>query len=420
MYVRKRLEIGWRDLGSALVGALLRGTGLVRGDRTGERRALERTWSPAGQGFASLSVRTALDLYLTARAWPEGSEVLVTALNIPDMTEIIRRHGLVPVPVDFDMEELMPRRDDLERAHSSRCRGILVAQLFGARCPLDDVHDFAAEHDLDIIEDCAQAFTGLDYTGDPRAVISLFSFGPIKTATALGGALSTVRDPELRERMEEIRDGLPVQSSGAYLRRVIKYAGLKAVSYPWTFRGLLLAARLVGKDHDALLRSAVRGFAGADLLPAIRKQCSLPLLRLLRRRLAPEAGVAVQRRGARGAKLLELLPGDVFVPGRRRKRHSFWVFPVAVENPERTVATLRAAGFDAAHRATLDVVPPTDGTRPSGRAADELPRIIYLPCYPEMPAKQLARMANILGAREAETATRPAALGVRPRAGVTT
>ena len=200
MYVRKRLEIGWRDLAAALAG------GLMPGDRRRSRRCVERTWSPAGQGLAGLSVRTTFDLYLSARAWPAGSEILVSALNIPDMTAIIRHHGLVPIPVDFDIEEMMPRRGDLERMLSPRCRGILVAQLFGGRRPLDEVGDFAELHGLEIIEDCAQAFTGLDYTGDPRAVISLFSFGPIKTATALGGALATVRDSRLLRDMMERRD----------------------------------------------------------------------------------------------------------------------------------------------------------------------------------------------------------------------
>jgi len=31
-----------------------------------------------------------------------------------------------------------------------------------------------------IVEDCAEAFSGLDYLGDDRADISLFSFGGIK------------------------------------------------------------------------------------------------------------------------------------------------------------------------------------------------------------------------------------------------
>ena len=31
-----------------------------------------------------------------------------------------------------------------------------------------------------VIEDCAEAFSGLDYLGDPRADVSAFSFGGIK------------------------------------------------------------------------------------------------------------------------------------------------------------------------------------------------------------------------------------------------
>ena len=64
---------------------------------------------PAADGEdVFLSVRTALDLLLEAWALPRGSEVLMSAVTIPDMVAIVRHHGLVPVPVDLDMRRLAP------------------------------------------------------------------------------------------------------------------------------------------------------------------------------------------------------------------------------------------------------------------------------------------------------------------------
>jgi hypothetical protein len=40
-------------------------------------------------GFVSLSVRSTLDLYLQARQFPKGSEIIMTGINIGDMIMII-------------------------------------------------------------------------------------------------------------------------------------------------------------------------------------------------------------------------------------------------------------------------------------------------------------------------------------------
>ena len=58
--------------------------------------------SQATMGLNCLSARSAFDLLLTALKLPVGSEVLMTAANIPDMFEIVRRHDLVPVTLDLD------------------------------------------------------------------------------------------------------------------------------------------------------------------------------------------------------------------------------------------------------------------------------------------------------------------------------
>eukprot|EP00961_Rhodomonas_salina_P101196 1361985-Rhodomonas_salina.1 len=46
------------------------------------------------------------------------------------------------------------------------------------------VIEFAQAHNLLVIEDCAEAFDGLRYKGHPKSDVVLFSFGPIKFATA--------------------------------------------------------------------------------------------------------------------------------------------------------------------------------------------------------------------------------------------
>lgn len=49
---------------------------------------------------------TGFDLLLQTLKLPAGSEVLCSAVTIPDMIYLLRHHGLVPVPVDLDPQTL--------------------------------------------------------------------------------------------------------------------------------------------------------------------------------------------------------------------------------------------------------------------------------------------------------------------------
>src|SRR5690348_8807265 len=120
MWVRKRLDIRWSHLGSALRDCL------TCWDRHTLAEDLEDHWSAQENALASLSVRTGFDLWLEALQLPKGSEVLVSAITIRDMVRIIEAHGLVAVPVDLNPEDLSVDLESLERAIGPRTRAILV------------------------------------------------------------------------------------------------------------------------------------------------------------------------------------------------------------------------------------------------------------------------------------------------------
>lgn len=94
----------------------------------------------------TISVRTALDLYLQAKNFPRGSEVLLSAINIPDVVKIIRYHGLVPVPVDIESDTLEMKTDFLEESITERSCMILVAFLYGTWYDLSKIHEVAQKY----------------------------------------------------------------------------------------------------------------------------------------------------------------------------------------------------------------------------------------------------------------------------------
>jgi dTDP-4-amino-4,6-dideoxygalactose transaminase len=263
---------------------------------------------------------------------------------------------------------------------------------------MEPILALARQHGLMVIEDCAQAFDGRGYLGDPEADVSMFSFGPIKTATALGGAMLRVRDRGLLDRMRARQAGYAVQKQSTYLWRLLKYAAFKALSYPMVYGMLVRVWRTMGRDYDRLVNGSVRGFPGPDFFDRIRQQPSAPLLAVLDRRLRTYERGRLECRAAKGEHLARLFKDKVLCAGRAATPHNSWVFPIVVENPAEVIAALRRAGFDATQGHSMCVVQPPAG-RPQSMAptaAELLARIVYLPIYPEIPERSLDKMAEVV------------------------
>ena len=210
-------------------------------------------------------MRSGFDLLL--QALPADGEILVSAVTHPDMVRIIERHGLHAVPVDLDLATLAPRTELFERAVSPRTRANLVAHLFGGRVDLGPLAEFAREPHLLLFEGCAQAFRGPHYTGDPLTGVSMFSFGPLKTATALGGAVVVTRKHTILTNMRDRQSSWPVLRRRAYLGKILKFLFLVQVTRPTAHRLLYRACKLLGKDFDALVNTALRsGLTGLSSL----------------------------------------------------------------------------------------------------------------------------------------------------------
>jgi len=392
MIPRGVLDIGWFDLAAA-VGYCFR-----RGDRDALTSCVEGVMEDGDRDLACLSVRSGFDLVLTALSLPEGSEVLVSAITIRDMVRIIREHGLVPVPVDLDMSTLSLDMDALRRARSPRTRAILVAHLFGSRMPLDEVASFAEEHGVLLFEDCAQAFAGPGFCGSDRSDLVMFSFGPIKTHTSLGGGILRFRDPDLKARARRVQSGWPIQTRSMFLRRVLKYFAVKAVLTRVGTSCFVAVSRALGRSHDTVMSACVRGFAGPGFFDRIRNRPSTPLLALLARRLTAFDLARIGRRTEAAESVASRSPG-VMRPGTLARPHTHWVFPVLAADPDHAVRTLWANGFDATRGASSLGVLETPGHRPDTdpvQARTAMDGLLYVPALPWLSVHQLDRLALTL------------------------
>ena len=392
MWSRKRLDIGWTDLAAGLLGCGF------RWNREKQHQAIEQEWSKTRDSLACLSVRSGWDLLLSTLNLPAGSEVMMSALTIPDMARIVEAHGLVPVPLDLDPHTLVPTVESFEKALSEHTRIVLVAHLFGTRNDLGDLIAAAHAHNLMFVEDCAQAYIGPDFRGHADSDVALFSFGTIKTATALGGAVLRIADETIRHAMRDRQSEYAVQSRTKFARRVVKYAGLKLISQRPCYGLFVRGCRAMGRDYNAILNGAVKGFGTAAPIERFRAQPSAPLLGLLRRRIHHPPVSRIQRQQSLGQRLHWQLASHVVCPGGGVAEHCFWVFPLSPTDPQSLIENLRESGFDATQGESLDVVkPPHDRPELDPTASRELLKhLVYLPLYPALTESACDRMADVV------------------------
>jgi dTDP-4-amino-4,6-dideoxygalactose transaminase len=389
---RHRLDIGLRHFAYALFA--------VAWARNLERLSarLEAGWS--SKGLACRSVRSGFHLLLGSLALPPGSEVLVSAVTHPDMVRILESHGLVPVPVDLDVATLSPRLDLAERFVTPRTVAILVAHLFGGRVAMGPLADFAKQHRMLLWEDCAQAFTGPADTGDENADVSMYSFGALKTCTALGGALLNVKDPSLLARMRAAQGLWRLQSRGAYAGNVLKFLVFTLITRPFPYGLLATAHHALGRDFDRTINSSVKAFRPGSLLPQLEIRPSAPLLAMLAHRLRTFDEARLRRRAAAGEWLKVRLPDNLALAGHRMCSRTHWLFPVISREPDQLILACRRAGVDGARGASSVTVVPAPFDRPEAdpaAARQMMAGLVFLPAYPELSRRSAVRLVKSIG-----------------------
>ncbi len=434
MIPRGILDIGWNDLMFALGTCLLPNQPAqgknqpAQGKKMPESVAAEAVltaWDTPSS-LVCLSVRSGFDLLLQTLQIPVGSEVLVSAITIPDMIHILEHHGLVAVPVDLEPTTMGIDLAALQRALTAQTKAILVAHLFGSRIDLHTIAVFADQHKLMLWEDCAQAYCGSRFRGDPASDVVMFSFGTIKTHTALGGGILIVGDEQVRLQMVAIQSGYVAQSRWGYLKRVARLSALLTLAPPPIFTMVIKLLQLAGINHDDLFSKVVRGFPGADLIGKIRHRPCAPLLRLLARRLSCADPQSIERRIALAERMIAALPG-IERPATEALVHKHWVVPILSRDPDKLIQRLWRAGFDATRRASsMGVVQSHEAvgrqlyatlleleTANSQREAEHiriqtpkaqqiLDQMLYLPIYPYMSDAQIKRMGQVIVEFEAE------------------
>ncbi len=117
--------------------------------------------------------------------------------------------GAVPVIADVDADSQCVTAETLRAALTPRTRAIVAVHLAGWPCPMDEIMALAAEHDLIVVEDCAQAH-GATWRGRPVGSFghaAAFSFCQDKIITTGGeGGMLVLDDEEAWKRAWAYKD----------------------------------------------------------------------------------------------------------------------------------------------------------------------------------------------------------------------
>ncbi len=165
----------------------------------------------------------ALHLALLAAGIQPGDEIITSAFTFIATAEAIRYLGAVPVFIDIQAQDFNLDPQLLRAAITPRTRAILPVHLFGQPADMDEILALAKEHELLVIEDCAQSF-GSRYrermTGS-MGCAGAFSFFPSKNLGCYGdGGMITTNDDAIAAQIKMLRNH---GSSQQYHHDVIGY-----------------------------------------------------------------------------------------------------------------------------------------------------------------------------------------------------
>ncbi len=170
------------------------------------------------------SCTAALHLAVEAMGLQEGQAVLIPTMTFAATAEIVLYKKAVPVLIDCDpitgnmdladaelkIAQLKKRTLPFLHGRDLKVVGMIPVHVGGYMMDVDEVKQFAAEHDLWIIEDAAHAFpsawrpssdSSWRYCGDATASVTCYSFYANKTITTGEGGMAVTNDEALATRI---------------------------------------------------------------------------------------------------------------------------------------------------------------------------------------------------------------------------
>lgn len=346
--------------------------------------------------ICGLSVRTLFDLYLSCQQFPEHSEIIMSAINIPDMLKIIEKHGLVAIAWDIKLETLSPDPEILENLITEKTVAILIAHIYGKRCDLSRCTAIAERHKLQVIEDYAESFFDKSDLSQLESDLKLYSLGIIKYHTAFAGAFAFVRNSSTYEKMIYQQQAYPPQTHHEFARKLLN-AGfmMYLLNNPIVTGSILLFSKIFANDSVAnKIQSSLKAFP-QNLFEKIRKKPSPALLLCILSSIKAANQANGNEIKEKGDRLAKQVPETMTVPGQKALYSNYWLYPVLVKKREEVFKKLKIAGLYVFTQSSLRVVGQHHPLHPPTQAQEFMDNVIYLPFSKRLSDKNIDELAAI-------------------------
>jgi perosamine synthetase len=174
----------------------------TKGNFTREVEARFASLCSAKHAWACASGSAAIHVAVAAIDPEPGDEIITTAITDMGALAPILYQGAIPVFADVDPRTCNLTAESIRARLSPQTKAIMVTHLFGNPCEMGPILALAAERNLPVIEDCAQApLARAD--GKPvgtLGAIGCFSLQQGKHITTGEGGIVVTNDPALSRR----------------------------------------------------------------------------------------------------------------------------------------------------------------------------------------------------------------------------
>jgi dTDP-4-amino-4,6-dideoxygalactose transaminase len=244
-------------------------------------QALERQWAEFFGVQHAVTVNSATSgLYAAvgAAGVGPGDEVIVAPYTMSASATAPLVYGAIPVFADIDEDMFCITPDTIRRVLSPLTKAIVVVDLFGHPADMDGIMRLAAEHDLVVIEDAAQApgaRLGGRYAGT-LGHIGVFSLNYHKMIHTGEGGVVVTNDARLAERAQLIRNHAEVVVGSKGVDDLVNMVGFNyrmgeiqaaLASEQLKRLSVLIALRRERADHLTQRLSGLRGLTPPVVRP---------------------------------------------------------------------------------------------------------------------------------------------------------
>lgn len=173
---------------------------------------LERAFAERfGMPFAmtASSATAAIHVGLAALGVGYGDEVILPALTVISCMNAVLCCNAIPVFADVDPNTFLLDPADVRAKITPRTKAIMPVHLYGQVCNMTEIMTIAKEHNLNVVEDCAECYLGTHQgrIGGTIGDVGCWSFENSKHLTTGDGGIMACRDEAVGDIIRKLLTG---------------------------------------------------------------------------------------------------------------------------------------------------------------------------------------------------------------------